>query len=72
MYACCRLTIYQVLLKQVDTTLRKSDAKLEAAVNLPTKLSEYSNVFCLRKAEKLLPYRLYNYNIKLKDRQVPL
>ena len=59
-------------LKQVDTALKKLDANLEVAVNLPAELRDYSNVFYPKEAEKLPPHRPYDYNIKLKDRQIPL
>jgi hypothetical protein len=71
-YARRRLLIYKVSLEQVDTALKKLDANSEVAVNLPAELRDYSNVFCLKEAEKLLPHQPYNYNIKLKDRQIPL
>ena len=39
----------------------------DAAIELPDELKDFSDVFSPKEAEKLLPHRPYNHDIKLKD-----
>ena len=67
MYACRSLTVYQISLEQVDAALENLDSKQDAAIKLPNKLKDFSNVFSPKEAEKLPPHRPYDHDIKLKD-----
>ena len=67
MYARRGLTVYQISLEQVDAALENLDSKQDAAIELPNKLKDFSDVFSPKEAEKLPPHRPYNHNIKLKD-----
>ena len=71
MYARRGLTVYQISLEQVDAALENLDSKQDAAIELPDELKDFSDVFSPKEAEKLLPHRPYNHDIKLKDSQNP-
>lgn len=66
------MTVYQVLLEQVDTVLKDLVEPRETAptTELPIELEDYSDVFSPKEAEKLPPHRPYDYDIKLIEGQV--
>jgi hypothetical protein len=52
-----------VTLEDLDEALQQEGDELK--LQLPTVLRDYADVFSLKKADKLLPYRSYDYEICL-------
>jgi hypothetical protein len=62
--------ISMVMLKDIDEALQQEGDELK--LQLPTSIQDYANVFSPKKAEKLLPYRSYDHEIRLtSDKKLP-
>jgi hypothetical protein len=59
-----------VTLKDIDEALQQEGDELK--LQLPTSIQDYADVFSPKKAEKLLPHRSYDHEIRLtSDKKLP-